>query len=304
MKISVITVCKNAENHLEKTLLSVFNQAYTDFEYIVIDGASSDGTLNVLEKYRDKIACVISEPDSGIYNAMNNGVKKASGDILYFLNAGDTLYDENIFSDVMNEFQKEPVRLVFGDLFFVNPDGIDENTTIIKSGRRANLSGFLFNYSLYHGTPPQPASFFKREIFEKCGNFAEEFKISSDYEFYLRILLRYRIPFKYIDRVISNFAIGGISNLSKNHHIALQEHRLILEKYPELNSKTFKKYKFFIKIVYPFIFRNFKFLIRKYNRNKLIKERINKLIAPFIGGHLNIVYADTNSITGHMRHIR
>lgn len=306
MKISVITVCRNAEKEIEKTILSVLNQTCKDFEYIIIDGASTDGTLDIIEKYRDKLACIVSEPDKGLFNAMNKGIKKATGDLLFFPNAGDVVYDKNVFSDVIKEFKKETVDFIFGDMFFVNPDNVDENITTIKSGRRANLSGFVFNYSLYHGTPPQPAAFFKKEIFDKCGKFIEEdgeFIISPDFEYFMRIMIRHRLTFKYIDRVISKFAIGGQSSLKKNFKAAIEEHRKIIQMYPELNPKGFKKYKFFMTKIYPFIFKNFKFLIRKYNSNKNIKEKINRIIAPFIGGHLNLVYSETNSITGHIHQI-
>ena len=116
MKISVITVCYNEAATIEKTLESIFNQTYQNIEFIVIDGGSTDGTLDIIEKYKDKIAYFVSEPDEGIYNAMNKGIKASSGEVLYFLNANDTLYSDDVLETVVSVFEKGNYDFVYGNI--------------------------------------------------------------------------------------------------------------------------------------------------------------------------------------------
>ena len=124
MKISIITVCKNAVDSIEDTLLSLYGQTYNNIEHIVIDGASTDGTLEILNKYQDKIAYFVSESDSGIYNAMNKGIKAATGDFLLFLNANDTFYCVDVLEKVSNALIENPdAKYLFGDVNYISEDG-------------------------------------------------------------------------------------------------------------------------------------------------------------------------------------
>ncbi len=302
MKISIITVCKNAGDVIEKTFLSIFNQTYKNIEYVIIDGASNDKTASIIEKYKDQISYFVSEPDSGIYNAMNKGIKAATGDILLFLNAGDSLYDENVFSHILNEFEtNKEAELIFGDLFFTEaPTTINSDKIVLKPNRIGKYNRFLLNMSLYHIVPPHPASFFRREVFDKCGMFREDIKISSDYEFYLRILLKHRILFKYTERIVTNFALGGISSLKENSLTQLNEYKFALKDYPVLNKNNLRVYKFIVRVIYPLMMRNFKWLFRKYNNNLKSKEFVNKFISRFVGGHLNAIYDEGNTIAGNV----
>ncbi len=299
MKISVITVCRNAENLIGKTLESVFNQTYKNYESIVIDGASDDETVQIIEKFRDKIAYFVSESDTGIFNAMNKGIKAATGDILYFLNAGDTVYDENVFANIIEEFNKYPqAELIFGDLYFRTSLITYPEDLYTESGRICKFNRYLFNLSLYHMPIPHQASFFKKELFIRYGGYREDIKFSGDYEFYLRILLKERIAFKYINRVVANYLLGGVGSLKINQDTRHKERELIFKDYPLLKESNFEKYKFVVKNLYPFMMRNFRWLFRKYNKTIKTKEAVNRVIAQFIGGHLNVIYDENNTIAG------
>lgn len=127
-KISVITVCYNAENSIEKTIESVLNQNYSNIEYIIIDGKSTDNTKNILRKYRDKITKIISEPDSGLYDAMNKGLLLATGDYVNFMNAGDIFCDNNVIKDVIEKYNSS-ADVIYGNAVVINPNG-SENIEI------------------------------------------------------------------------------------------------------------------------------------------------------------------------------
>lgn len=299
MKISVITVCRNAQELIENTLLSVFQQTYMNYEYIVIDGASTDKTVAIIEKYKDKISYFISEPDAGIYNAMNKGIKAATGDVLYFLNAGDTVYDENVFSEIIDEFNNYPqAELIFGDIYFRNNKNLSEHQ--IKPERIFTFHRFLFNLSLYHLALPHQATFFQKHLFDKYGLYREDFKINGDREFYLRTMIKEKILFKYKKRIVVNYLMGGISELKENLSIHQKENDIIKKEYPLMNETDFIKYKFIVKILYPFMMRNFRWLFRKYNKDIKLKEAVNRFIAQFIGGHLNVIYDPANSVAGEV----
>lgn len=199
MKFSIITVCKDSEKTIQNTILSVINQTYNDFEYIIIDGVSTDGTLDIIEKYRDKISTVISEPDSGLYDAMNKGIKVASGDYLFFLNSDDELLHDNILELASNNSGAE---LLYGDLAVLN-----KNTGSFSIQKHNKLNKIY----LMKNTPCQPATFYKREVFDKYGYFDTNYKIVSDHEWFLRVFLKHKITAEYLNFPVNVFNIGGIS---------------------------------------------------------------------------------------------
>lgn len=199
MKFSIITVCKNAEKTIENTILSVQNQTYKNFEHIIVDGVSTDKTLDIARKYRNKIAKIISEPDSGIYDAMNKGILNSSGDYLFFLNADDKFLDEKILEKISGAEGKE---LLYGDQVF-----IDNSGKISK--RKHNKLNKIY---LMKNTPCQPATFYKRDSFDKYGLFDTNFKIVSDQEWFLRVFLKHKISSCYLGFPLTAFSAGeGIS---------------------------------------------------------------------------------------------
>ena len=212
MKISLITVCFNAEKTIESTIASVLNQDYQNIEYIVIDGASDDSTIQIINKYRNKIAHVTSEPDKGIYDAMNKGIELATGDIVGILNSDDFYVDNHIISSVINAFKKKKVQAIFADLLFVNPDNLDKTVRHYNS-RKFNPDKFAYGWM-----PAHPTFFVKRSCYQQYGLYKTNYKIAADYELLTRFLYRHKISYYYLDKVLIKMRTGGVStrNLKSN----------------------------------------------------------------------------------------
>ena len=220
-KLSIITINYNDEIGLKKTFDSVFSQDNRDFEYIVIDGASTDGSKELITENSDKINYWISEPDKGIYNAMNKGIKAASGKFLLFLNSGDVLYNNNVIEEII-PFLKSEKDIYYGNLMY-NTNSI--NTLLATPPSKLSFSFFL-DFSL-----PHPASFIKKSLFESNFYYNENLKIVSDWEFFIYTICKKNVSYKYIDKIISNFDDAGISSNSDNREKMLNEKKQVLEKY-------------------------------------------------------------------------
>ncbi|MGD2099855.1 MAG: glycosyltransferase family 2 protein [Desulfobacterales bacterium] len=222
MKISIITICKNAEDTLEKTIQSVLAQQYRNIEYIIIDGASTDKTDALINKYRDQVATYISEKDHGIYNAMNKGIKIATGDIVFFLNAGDIFNDEFVVEKVVNAFSKADIEFLYGDVF-IN-DGISERLVQFNHVDKA----FFLDKNLCH-----QSIFYKPEVFRRCGYFDEQYSVLADYEWNVRGFLKYRLKPGHIRIPVTKFRLDGISTIDdrKLTEIRRQERRRLKKTY-------------------------------------------------------------------------
>lgn len=224
MKVSIITVCKNAETAIERTMLSVVSQNCfnENIEYIVVDGASTDKTVEIIKQYSEKYPIKwISEPDSGIYNAMNKGIKMATGEYLLFLNAGDYLVHYNVIKSLMDLFESSEFDVIYGNAFFVNP--ISGKYYIKNVDEPLDASFF------YHNFLPHQAIFYKKDVFEKFGGYDENFKIISDHVFNKKLLCDYKVSAKHIDKTISVFICDGISATNQNLHF--QERKIFHEQY-------------------------------------------------------------------------
>ena len=203
LRFSVVTVCFNAESVIEKTIKSVLYQKYAPYEYIIIDGKSSDHTVAVAESFRGKFDqkgirfIVISEKDSGIYNAMNKGVKIASGDFISFLNAGDW-YVHSALLNVNRFYQHRPFDLTYGGLHYIYPDGSSSN-------KMSKMDKFPVTSRHWN----HPSMFLRREIYQKYG-FDERFKAYADFHLYTK-LRKTRIIIRVIPVVITNFPADGVS---------------------------------------------------------------------------------------------
>lgn len=212
MELSIITINRNNVKGLRKTIESVILQTFDDFEYIIIDGASTDGSVDVIKEYQDKISFWVSEPDAGIYNAMNKGIKQAKGDYCLFLNSGDMFADECVLHDV---FSIRPCAdLVYG--FVEGESDTDNRIQLLPPDK------FTFRY-LYYKNIPHQAEFIKRSLFDKLGYYCENYRILSDYDFNIKALMA-SVSCFYIDRLISFVEIGGISN-SDNSILIMEEER-------------------------------------------------------------------------------
>lgn len=198
--LSIITVCFNEADRIERTLASVADQTFRDFEWIVIDGGSSDGTVERLQHYRDCFAEFISEKDAGIYNAMNKGIALAQGEYLFFLNGGDYLSDNETLSRIFSG--RLDADFVYGDI------------TVIGDNRseRLVMPPEISAESLYRKTIPHQSTFTKRSLFERAGSYDERYAIVADYEFILRSLLRYNATFQYVPVAFSCYADDGVSS--------------------------------------------------------------------------------------------
>ncbi len=208
MKVSIITVVHNNEYTISDAIDSVLNQTYKNIEYIVIDGASTDGTVDVIKKYASKINKLIIEPDNGIYDAMNKGLRLATGDIIGFLNSDDFYASNNVLEKVVNEFTEKKVDSVYGDLIYVDNK---ETTKVVRYWKSKPYREGLFKKGWH---PPHPTFFVKREVYKKYGSFRLDFKIAADYELMLRFLEKYKISTAYIPEVLVKMRIGGKSNKS------------------------------------------------------------------------------------------
>lgn len=222
ISVSIITVCLNSEDFIEKTINSVVSQSYPNIEYIVIDGGSTDNTFEIIQKYRSEIHVLVSEKDNGIYDAMNKGVAKSSGDIIYFLNSGDFFCDIG----VIETFSEKMGRLKDMGIFI-------GDTLLYESGTEERISGYRRDKIEYIArVVNHQAIFARRAVFDKVGGFNTKYKIYADYDWLLRALIKYEIKAKYFPIPISYYLIGGLSDNQWQKYIF--ERQEIFRKYVSL----------------------------------------------------------------------
>lgn len=203
MKISVITVCFNAGPSLEKTITSVISQDYHDVEYIIIDGGSTDGTLEIIRKNEKKIAFCISEPDGGIYNAMNKGIKKATGEWLIFMNGGDCFINEHVITKISPVLQDSELQVVYGNIIKCYKNH-KERVYPLRM-KNPDIVDFVLC-----GIDHQ-AAFIRKKLFDKYGLYDEQYKLAADSIFFMRTLGVYREKCRYTNLDVAYFMSGGSS---------------------------------------------------------------------------------------------
>jgi glycosyltransferase involved in cell wall biosynthesis len=204
MKISIITVCYNSAATIVDTLASVASQRWPDIEHIIIDGASKDGTQEIIKRHGTHVAKYISEPDQGIYDAMNKGIAIASGDIIALLNADDSYAHPDVLSHVAQHFT-DSIDAVFGDVAFFRP----ENPTRII--RRFDSSRFSPKKIAWGWMPAHPGLFLRREVYQRAGLFKTDYRIAGDYEFVARAFSKFPLAYTHIPEILVNMRIGGAS---------------------------------------------------------------------------------------------
>lgn len=224
MKISIITVVYNSVNTIEQTIHSVINQCCTDIEYIIIDGGSNDGTLDIIRKYENRLSFWCSEHDSGIYNAMNKGLTHASGDVIGIINSDDW-YGEDALKIVKKCFEDKDIDVLYGDLLTHSNDGQ------IGVFDRSSLTSVWRQMPFGH-----PTVFIKKAAYSNWGNFNEKYRIVADYELILRFYLK-KAKFGYVNRYLANFREGGIS--SKNSSLLVKEMDEVI--FTFIDSELFKQ---------------------------------------------------------------
>lgn len=257
LKVSIITVCYNSAKTIEQTIQSVIRQNYDNIEYIIIDGGSTDGTIDVIKKYEDKISYWISEPDNGLYDAMNKGIKIATGEIIGIINSDDW-YNEGAVEKVVNCFERNNCGIVYADMITVADNGV----IFRKCAAKINKDHIYFRMIYNHAT-----IFVKKHIYEKYGVFDCQYKIVADYDAMLRFYNQ-QVVFAYLPFDVAFFRLGGVSNTkmwrgrSELKKVALKG----LENKPEIEKQ---KYIPLVKLQYEKV-RNFS--LEKFFFSRIIKS--------------------------------
>jgi len=241
LKISIVTITYNSEKTIKDTIESVLSQTYKNIEYIIIDGSSSDRTIEMINSYGNKISKVISEKDDGIYDAMNKGLKLASGDVVGILNSDDVYFDDDTLEKVVEKFEEENIDSLYGDLFYVSEDDLTDVVRYWKS------SIFQKGSFIKGWHPAHPTFFVKKEIYKKYGYFDLNMKVSADFELMLRFLEKYNISTSYLSQTLVRMRVGGESN--GNIGNIIKGNKSILKAFDK-NDITVNK---FIYIFYRFI---------------------------------------------------
>jgi len=214
IRISIITATLNSAHTIKSCLASLKSQTYQS-EHIIIDGGSTDGTIEILHQESQKDALIVSEPDRGLYDALNKGIQSASGDVIGFLHADDVFADCDVLTVVAALFENRDIASCYGDLVYVRADNTKQ---VVRYWQSYEFDKRRFYYGWM---PPHPTFFVRRSVYQKYGGFNLELGTSADYELMLRFLLKYGITCGYIPRILVKMRTGGVSNVSvKNRLLA------------------------------------------------------------------------------------
>lgn len=206
MKVSIITATYNSAKWLENCLISIERQTYSDIEHIIIDGGSTDGTLDIIKHHRQQFSQVVSEPDNGIYDAINKGLRLASGDIIGILNSDDILADTTTIETIVKKMEDTNADIAYGDLLYCH--NTSNPVSVIRYWRSKNFH----HHSLRYGwMPPHPTVYCRKEVYMKEGEYNTDYKISADYDFLVRTF-NTQYTTVYIPHIIVKMTIGGASN--------------------------------------------------------------------------------------------
>jgi len=243
MKVSIITVALNNCEYIETCIQSVINQDYKNIEYIVVDGGSTDGTVDVIKRYDDKIDLWISEPDFGIYDAINKGINMSRGDIIGFLHSDDLYIDHHVISNIVNEFIEHEVDSVYADLVYVernNPDRVV---------RYYDSSVFQVSQFAYGWMPAHPTCFIKKNTYAEYGLYKTDYIIAADYELLTRFYGKLGVSYHYFPKVIVKMRSGGLSTRNFRSNIILNREIVRACRENGIKTNIFKVYsKYFKKI--------------------------------------------------------
>jgi glycosyltransferase involved in cell wall biosynthesis len=224
LKISIITACFNSASTVEDTIKSVLSQDHKEIEYIIVDGNSTDNTLSIVNKYKDRISKIISGKDDGIYDALNKGIAAATGELIGILHSDDFYTDEKVISVVVRTIAGKGTDAVYADLQYVNKDNTSK---VVRHWHSGEYKTGLFKKGWM---PPHPAFFLKKECYDKYGSFNLKLRSAADYELMLRMIEKNKISVSYLPQVIVKMRTGGKSNISLLNRIkANREDKLAWE---------------------------------------------------------------------------
>ncbi len=265
MKVTIITVTYNSARHLEDCILSVVKQDYKNIEYIVVDGRSTDGTVDLIKKNSYHITKWISETDAGMYDAINKGMKLASGEIIGLLHSDDVLASEDVISEIAKCFQSQNIDSLYGDLVYVEAKNLQKVLRFWK-GLPYNRQRFEYGWM-----PAHPTFYFRKELVEKFGGYDLQFFTAADFELMTRYLYRLKISSFYLPKLIVKMRVGGASNESlsarvkANHrdYLALKKNKIPLPFVVSILKPLIKIPQFYKVILYKFL--------KPHNFNKTIK---------------------------------
>ena len=245
MKISVLTVCYNSAETIRETIESVKQQSRVEIEYIIVDGGSNDETLDIINEYQNLISLVISEPDNGIYDAMNKGISHCSGDIVAILNSDDSYYDENVLYDVSKAFEESATDIVFGDLVYVDRNNVEQVKRTWKTG------AFVKGSFATGWHPPHPSFFVTRAVYETNNDFDLNYRYAADFVLMHNLLEVKSKSAKYLPRYCVRMREGGLTGASYKN---IWKGNLEVICYLKLHTKKFSPILYIISRLTPKIF--------------------------------------------------
>ncbi|WP_439474447.1 glycosyltransferase family 2 protein [Algoriphagus formosus] len=220
MKVSIITVTYNSAATLAQTIKSVANQDYPNIEYLIIDGDSKDGTQEIIRSFEGVVSKWISEPDKGLYDAMNKGIRMATGDIVGIINSDDFYHRSDAISQVVNTFKKTDPECVYADIRFVKPKNL-ERTVRYYSSKKFDLDSFKVGV-----IPAHPTFFTYRKNFEKYGYYKIDYKIAADFELLVRFLYKHKLSYSYLPIDLLKMRTGGLSTKSWKSNVIINQEDL------------------------------------------------------------------------------
>jgi glycosyltransferase involved in cell wall biosynthesis len=242
MKVSIITVCYNSAATIEKTIMSVADQTYRDIEYIIIDGNSKDGTVAIIKNHEDVITKWISEPDNGLYDAMNKGIAMATGDLVGILNSDDTFYNNAVITEIADFHAKHTIDASIGSIIQHKKDGKIVRIYSSKNWKPEKLAiGFM---------PPHPSIFFKRELFTEFGQYDPGFTIGADYELITRFFLKNKISWKYSGITTTAMLVGGLSSSGTSSYKLITKE---IQKALRMNGVSYFSFKIKVRFLWKIV---------------------------------------------------
>lgn len=209
MKVSIITTCYNRETTIREAIESVLIQDYPEIEYIVVDGASKDGTLSVINEYKERIAKIVSEPDHGMYEAINKGIRMATGDVIGLVHSDDMLYDSHVITDIVEAFERSKADFIYGNGIFVN---FNDTNKLVRNW----IGGPYYRWKVRCGwLPLHPTCYIRRNVMLREGLYDESYRIAADSDLLVRYLYKTDLNVKYLKRKIIRMRMGGLSTDSE-----------------------------------------------------------------------------------------